>query len=184
VYVVALCGLHGTGKSFISCELVKRGWFLVNKRKIFRDLYIASFQENDSMLWEEWYRKEYELHGGDHMMRMVLDYASEKNQFKENQIVVVDAVHNMQEWRFITETHRSTLVLVIAPKDVRYKRLSAVPDLAKLDMRRLQFVHETHEGQIQCLYGEAGWSICNAGTNQYIQSQLNGLIMFVTKEVS
>lgn len=121
---IGLTGFHGAGKSFLADIMShKLKWKLINKRDILKEIY-DKYNPADDLIWEEWYWTLYGKLGAFRVMVMVLDELEKKD---DGVPIVLDAVHNPDEWRAIKRAcPESILVGVFSPKRVRFDRLEII----------------------------------------------------------
>lgn len=150
--ILALMGLHGSGKSYFatSIEAVFK-WKVYVKRDLLKVLYE---QEGDVKVdWVDWYRKLYERVGPYEVMNKILKLIPESKD-----PIILDSIHNLAELKALRDMHANNFVLaaVVAPKLVRLSR-NDQEDI-ELDRKRISFWHEkTLDGNISCLFSEADW---------------------------
>jgi hypothetical protein len=162
--IVGLTGLHGAGKSFLAQIMHdKIGWEVVIKRDVLRMIYEKS-DPVDGLTWEEWYRVLYAKIGAYKMMCMVID---EARISERKSIVVIDSIHNTDEWRAVKHLHsEAILVGVFSPREIRQSR-NTLKDV-ELDVKRIIYWHENVLGEFSCLLSEVEWAFsgCNPPQSQ------------------
>lgn len=173
--IMGLCGLHGCGKSHIAKRIKGLlGYEIINKRtylQLSHQRYKLDPSDED---WESWYRDLYRERGARDVMRMILDEYSLRNQ-GANGLVVVDAVHNIEEWKLIKETYHAILVLVASPQRVRYQRHPKSPHhTATLDQRRVRYGHADADIDF-CLFAQAEWAFSGVMSHKLLDLSINAL---------
>lgn len=158
---IGLTGFHGAGKSFLADIMNdKLAWKLINKRDILKEMYGKHYPA-DNLTWEEWYRALYGKLGAFRVMTMILD---EMEKEDDGVPVVLDAVHNTDEWKAIKRIcPESILVGVFSPKRVRFFRNNQGDE--NLDARRLVYWHDSMLGGLSCLLSEIEWAF--SGCDSY-----------------
>lgn len=144
--ILALTGLHGSGKSHLSKLVSMRfGWRVLVKRDLLRQIHAQiGFTEQ----WEDWYRRQYATVGAINLTAQFVDLLPHGD-------VILDAVHNLDEWRIIKSLRPSSvLAAVIAPASVRAMRNHG--EDPTLDVRRVGYWHAT-EQEPGCLMSECDW---------------------------
>lgn len=151
---VALTGLHGAGKSFLAEVMsVNLGWNMIVKRDVFKLIFEKS-KASKELTWEQWYRVMYEKVGAFAIMEMIL---GEIGLMKSDEIMVIDSVHNVDEWRAIKcANQKSILIGVFTPREIRCSRNN--PGDEELDRKRIMYYHENVLGELSCLFSEVEWS--------------------------
>jgi len=152
--IIGLTGLHGAGKSFLA-GIMNTGlkWRLADKRNILMNMYIKQTPIDD-LTWEDWYRILYGKVGAFNVMTMIL---GEMDKEKEGLPIVLDAVHNTDEWRAIKYVYpESILVGVFSPKRIRFARHDEGDE--DLDAKRIIYWHENVLDELSCLLSEVEWA--------------------------
>lgn len=152
--IIGLTGLHGAGKSFLANIMSTRlKWRIVNKRNVMKEIYEKQAPVDD-LTWEDWYRVLYGKVGAFNVMTMIIEeFVQEKERFP----IVLDAVHNTDEWRAIKYVYpESLLVGVFSPKKIRIARNDQGD--AELDVKRIIYWHENVLGELSCLLSEVEWA--------------------------
>lgn len=182
MFILALCGMHGSGKSQIGRDLETKGWLNINKRVMLRQALETGFFEPRECAWESWYKKAYQELGAHVVLRMLFDYVEAQHPDLHQRSVVLDALHNPEEWDFVQQLCHSELVLVTAPRAFREQRLKETnTDVHSQDLSRSQYIHRVTDGRIRCLYSEVGWSICNHGSLTEFEAQIEALVGAISK---
>ncbi len=173
--LIGLCGLHGCGKSYIAKSIKELlGYEILNKRAYLQLLYQR--YESDSMNkdWESWYRNFYRERGARNVMHVILDEYFLRNQ--ESRLIVVDAIHNIEEWKFIKDTYHSILVLVSSPQQVRYQRHPKPRcDTAELDHWRVRYGHVNTDVDDFCLFAQAEWAFSGVMPQVLLNQSIHAL---------
>jgi hypothetical protein len=114
--LVGLAGLHSAGKSHITRLLTAElGWYVLEKRKLLQDAYLSSNHPDDM------HRITYGNRGAYIAIQPIIPVIA--HAFTQHKVVVLDAVHNADEWRKLRkEFPDSLLVAVITPRKVRFQR--------------------------------------------------------------
>lgn len=166
--IIGLTGLHGAGKSYTG-QLLEEvlGWKYFEKRAYLQALYENDQKVNSLLSWFEWHRKLYSTKGSLKVMQEIL----EKN-FPMQKVLVIDAVHNAEEWRAIKDTDsRAILVGVFSPSPVRAIRRS--PEEYLLDRKRITHWHESsnNNDDIICLLSEVEWAFTGMLPRDFLINQ-------------
>lgn len=153
--IIGLTGFHGAGKSFLADIMRnKLKWKLINKRDVLRKMY-DKHPLVDDLTWEDWYKTLYGKLGAFKVMIMILDELNKEN--KQGAPVVLDAIHNTDEWRAIKYAYpESILVGIFSPKRIRLTRHNQGD--GELDKKRLIYWHENVLGEFSCLLSEVEWA--------------------------
>lgn len=167
--MLVLAGLHGAGKSFISRLLVEEfGWTNIYKRDILHKLHAQSGDQND---WEQWYLRQYQIHGVESVTKDILKVLPLEAK------LVLDSVHNPIEWRVIrTQVPESRLMFVLTSLKVREERHG--PGQNEINQTRLRHWHEQKE-HLLCLAAEADWALNGAAPVELLRLEIeHGLKIF------
>lgn len=150
--ILALSGLHGSGKSHLSAIIAAEfGWQVCVKRDLFKVLHA---RENAGGDWVAWYRAFYASEGVYEVTRALMSLVPESDR------VILDSVHNLAEWKAIRDLRSdAVLALVIAPKAVRAARNDS--EDSGLDAQRVQF---WHGNDASCLAIECDWCFNGAAS--------------------
>lgn len=150
--IIGLAGLHGSGKSFFCgrcAKILPAG--VLDKRNELKLLHAVSGVQDDN--WERWYRNEYKRVGPYQLMRHIL----ENFRHSTCTFTIIDAIHNLQEWRAVKDVDASALLVgVFAPISVRLPR--NIGDRPERDQRRVAYWHERADVQRMCLMAEIEWA--------------------------
>lgn len=173
--VIALTGLHGAGKGKVARILEScHGFIALDKRAYLKRIHKAVASDHD---FESWCRTLYRESGGGAIMSeiwssFITDCALPYRTLR----VVVDSVHNVQEWLCLKEiSPESDLVYVVTSPQLRAERTS--DDHLQLDQRRIAYSHDVcgQNAKIDCLYAMVDWSLCNNGNEEYLKAQIRQL---------
>lgn len=158
--ILALAGLHGSGKSHLARVVAaEHDWSVTTKRSLLKVLHENSGNEGD---WVEWYRSEYASRGAYEVTRSIL------NLIPDSGDTILDSVHNIEEWAAIADLRPdAALALVVAPKIVRAER-NAGRD-PRLDERRIAFWHGDGDGA--CLAAACSWSFNGAAPREVLRAE-------------
>jgi len=152
--ILALAGLHGSGKShFASRIATKFHWKTCVKRDLLKLLHEREGFGDD---WVAWYRALYSSIGAYNVTLKLLDLIPQKER------LILDSVHDHGEWNALKK-HRSNVLLatIIAPKEVRLARNG--PEDEGLDTQRIQFWH-TKQQESLCLITQSEWCFNGAAS--------------------
>lgn len=173
--LIGLCGLHACGKSHIAKRIKELlGYEIFNKRSYLQFAHQKYRLDPLDKDWESWYRNLYREQGAREIMRMILgEYCLDNKE--SNGLVVVDAIHNIEEWRLVRETYRSILVLVSSPQEIRYQRHPELPrHTAELDQRRVRYGHTDTDVDF-CLFAQAEWAFSGVMPHALLDLSINAL---------
>lgn len=171
---IALCGLHGAGKSFLAETLSSiQMWPVIEKRtalkKLHRDGY-TGFGVDDSN-WETWYKSIYKQVGSASILRHVL---STFNSETSSKFQVIDSVHTLEEWFTLKELDQnSRLLLVCAPEAIRHTRMDEPPEM---DDQRASYWHS----DTSCLMRYVDWAITSTVSEDLFHRQCDAFIHYAT----
>ncbi|GEM_PF-983658 len=173
--IIGLCGLHGCGKSHIAKRISELlGYEILNKRAYLQFLYKRYEPDSLDEDWEAWYRSLYQERGAKDIMGMILDEYCLINPVPH--LTVVDAIHNIEEWKLIKDAYRSILILVSSPQQIRYERHPKPPcDTVKLDQRRVRYGHANTDIDDLCLFAQAEWAFSGIMPHELLDLSINAL---------
>lgn len=156
--IIGLCGLHGCGKSHIAKRISKLlGYEILNKRAYVQLSYQRYKSDSPHEDWESWYRGLYQERGAKDVMGIILDEYCLRNP--ESNLIVVDAIHNIEEWRLVKDNCHSILILISSPREIRHQRHPKPScDTAKLDQWRIRYGHANIDIDDFCLFAQAEWA--------------------------
>lgn len=165
--MLALAGLRGAGKSFISRILVEEfGWTRIYKHDMLRKLHERS---DDLGNWEHWYLQQYRERGVSAVTEDILQVLPQTTP------LVLDAVHNPIEWHTIkSRVLESRLFLVVASREVRERRRG--PNQDEANRTRLSYWHE-QKGSSSCLAAEVDWTLNGAASIELLRLELKQGLM-------
>ena len=147
--IVALVGRHGAGKSHLARLMGTCGWDVRLKQVYLEQLHRASGDKGNLITW---YRGHYKDKGPRKVMTELLSTGLTESTPRP---VVIDSLHNLEEWRALKERYESAvLVSVVAPRAVRGTRNSEAD--VELDIARIGYWHEGSPGS--CLMAEVEWT--------------------------
>lgn len=152
--IVALAGLHGSGKSHLAKHLAtSSGWQVCVKRELLKQLHETSKVGGD---WVEWYRSLYSAEGVRSVTARLLDILPRDKR------LILDSVHNLDEWSIIQEAEPdAVLALVVAPGSARAERNGL--ENPQLDANRIAFWH-SGEASHRCLAASSQWCFNGAAS--------------------
>jgi len=165
--IVGLTGLHGAGKSYVG-QLLKETfrWTHFEKRAYLKTLYkIKNSQESIALSWLDWHHQLYSSKGSFYVMLEIL-----KMNFPNQSVLVVDAVHNIEEWRAIKQVEpRAILAGVFSPSSTREERRE--PEESILDKKRIAHWHGNADVSNHCLISEAEWAFTGLMPRDFLVEQ-------------
>lgn len=160
--IIGLCGLHGCGKSYLARRMQEiLGYDVINKRTYLQLLHQKHVVYPPNKDWELWYRNLYQERGAKEVMRLILDEYELRSarHLSNSNMIIVDAVHNVEEWQLIKETYSAILILVCTPHETRYQRhLDGITRTTQLDMQRIRYGHQDSHTDDFCLFAQAEWA--------------------------
>ncbi len=168
--IIGIAGLHGVGKTHIVTSLQsKYHWRIVNKRDLLLNLSgLAS--ENEFMPWSH---DLYQRLGARGVMKLILDQTS----FQPDQLLVIDAIHNIEEWLEIKNRDSSALLVgIFAPDAIRESRNPT--DESELDIQRIGFWHGKQP--TQCLMASIQWAFTSIPNPAFIDAQCQAFVDYAT----
>ena len=109
--LIAITGLHGSGKSYFSRSIpTKYGFEVFYKNDIIAEIF------NHKPNWIEQYREAYK-NNPEALIKEILSRLPLENN------VILDAVHSYDEWKIIRRLEPSArLILVTTPREIRISR--------------------------------------------------------------
>lgn len=166
--LIALTGLHASGKSYFANNIpVKYGFKVYNKKEIVE--YICK-EETGREDWAKWYREEFNKDPYN-MTKMILEYIN----LEEN--VVLDAVHSDLEWGIIsTIVPNAELIGIITPDFIRQQRREE-GDQEK-DKKRIKYWHNGGG----CLMTDLSWTINGGASLQINEEMFKEFLQYVHKK--
>lgn len=173
--ILALMGLHGSGKSHLAATIEAMfGWKVYVKRDLFKILYT---QEGDaSKNWVDWYRGLYMDIGPYETMNKILDLIP-----KYQSPIILDSIHNFAEWKSLRNIYpnNSILAAVAAPKSVRSTRNE--PKDVELDLQRIDFWHHrsVNNDHISCLFSEAEWVFNGCVSTEMVMLEFQNFLNYL-----
>ena len=173
---MCLTGLHGCGKSHLSGILEKEfGWFRANKRRLLEEMFSKNFSAPECQESIDWYRYMYKSYGVPKLMELILEVIP-----KDKGPVVLDAIHNPQEWFIVKSTfQKSILAGVFAPQTVRNKRNT--PQDTLLDIKRIKYWHDHDENSSACLMSEVEWVFTGVNSLELQRTECAELMNYLKK---
>lgn len=155
--LIALTGLHASGKSYFANNIpVKFGFKVYNKKEIVKYICKEKTGRED---WNEWYREEFNKNAYN-VTNLILSYIN----LDEN--IILDAVHSDLEWRIISSiVPNAELIGIITPDFIRQQRREE-GDLEK-DEKRIKYWHNGGG----CLLTNLSWTI-NGGASLKINEEM------------
>lgn len=156
--LIALTGLHGSGKSYFANNIIaKYGFDVYNKKELIEYICKEKTGRND---WVTWYREEFEANP-ERLTLLILSYID------LTQNVVIDAVHSPLEWNIIvSKIPNSELIGIITPEVIRNQRRD-IGDEEK-DKKRIAYWHNAEN---ECLMTKLDW-VFNGGASLELNEQL------------
>lgn len=164
--IIGLTGLHGAGKSYIGKLLEEvLGWEHFKKREYLQKLYHSSEKRRSPPNWLEWQSKLYLKKGSFKVMQEIL-----AKDIPTQQVLVVDAVHNAEEWRAVRAIEsRAILIGVFSPSSIRAIRRD--PEEELLDKKRIAHWHESNDDDIVCLLSHVEWAFTGTMPRELLVDQ-------------
>ena len=155
--LIALTGLHASGKSYFANNIpVKFGFKVYNKKEIVKYICKEKTGRED---WNEWYREEFNKNAYN-VTNLILSYIN----LDEN--IILDAVHSDLEWRIISSiVPNAELIGIITPDFIRQQRREE-GDLEK-DEKRIKYWHNGGG----CLLTNLSWT-SNGGASLKINEEM------------
>lgn len=166
--LIGMTGLHAAGKTHFTDRVVDSDFVIVNKKNVIRDLSKRDGEKNPRL----WYRKQVAKHGMDYVTTLIY------NELPKNTNVVLDAIHNPDEWNAIKRLESDAVLLyVVTPASIRDEREDA-GDKEKNTVR-LKYWHGSEKSD--CLLSKADWSINGAEPIELQKQSFNYLKQYCIK---
>jgi len=164
--MLALSGLHGSGKSHLSALIASGfGWDICVKRDLLKLLHIS---ENITGDWVVWYRTLYAAEGAYEVTRKLMGFVPARDR------IILDSVHNLTEWRAVRSLRPDAILAsVIAPKAVRAARNGS--EDPGLDIQRILFWHGDKESA-SCLAAESEWCFNGAASAEVQRTEFEAFL--------
>jgi cytidylate kinase len=152
--LIAITGLHGSGKSYFANNIpIKFGFKVFNKKQIIE--YICK-KETNREDWDVWYRQEYRKDPYTITAKIL-------SCLKLDEDIILDAVHSLEEWKIIQSiVENAALVVVTTPEYIRMQRREKDDDIK--DIQRIKYWHTNSEDSVECLLTKVSWSF-NGGAS-------------------
>lgn len=166
--LIALTGLHASGKSYFANNIpVKFGFKVYNKKEIVKYICKEKTGRED---WNEWYREEFNKNAYN-VTNLILSYIN----LDEN--IILDAVHSDLEWRIISSiVPNAELIGIITPDFIRQQRREE-GDLEK-DEKRIKYWHNGGG----CLLTNLSWTINGGASLKINEEMFKEFLQYVQKK--
>lgn len=147
--IIALTGLHGSGKSYFARNIPpKYGFDILYKNDIIKRMCKEKEIEN----WHDWYIKSFNNNKEKTTIEVLSHIPTDKN-------IILDAIHSYDEWMIAKEYIKDIyLAVLIAPEDIRKERRDEKDE--EKDIKRISFWHSNDK----CLLTESSWAFNGAAT--------------------
>jgi dephospho-CoA kinase len=160
MYIIGLCGLPGAGKSYIADQLEKQyGCKVIRKVELCQ----RAHRESGSPIqdWRVWLDLQYREQTLESVTSLILDpFLKMRDKTPRRTPIVLDSIHNTQEWNMVQKGLHNLLVCVTAPRHTRVRRSEEKGSNEQRDRHRIEYAHETDD-PASCLFARADWSIFN-----------------------
>lgn len=155
--LLAITGLHASGKSYFANNIPpKYGFKVYNKKDIVKHICKKETGRED---WNEWYKEEFNKNA-ENMTRKIISYIN------INENIVLDAVHSDLEWSIISNlVPNSELVGIITPELIRKSRQEEGDE--EKDKKRIKYWHNGGG----CLLANLSWCF-NGGASIEINERM------------
>lgn len=171
---IALCGLHGAGKSFLAQKINSlQKWKVIEKRAALKQLHRQHFSDFGTYDpdWDSWYKSIYKKTDSATILNRILSSFALNDT---DQFIIIDSVHTIDEWSVLQERDpRSKLLLVCAPEAVRHSRMDEPPEM---DDRRAHYWHR----DTSCLMRYVDWAITSTVSEDLFLRQCDAFIQYAT----
>lgn len=166
--LIALTGLHASGKSYFANNIpVKFGFKIYNKKEIVKYICKESTGRED---WAEWYREEFNKNAYN-ITNMILSNIN----LDEN--IILDAVHSDLEWGIISSiVPDAELIGIVTPDFIRQQRREE-GDIEK-DKKRIKYWHNGGG----CLMTDLSWTINGGASLQINQEMFKEFLQYIHKK--
>lgn len=166
--LIAITGLHGSGKSYFShCIPPKYGFEVFYKNDIIAEIF------NNKTNWIEQYREAYKNNPESLIKEILSHLPLEKN-------VILDAVHSYEEWKIIKSLETSArLILVTTPREVRISRRK---ENENKDVKRIQYWHSIEKDSVNCLLTQVSWSFNGGASLENNEKNFVEFLNFLNKQ--
>lgn len=170
--LIALTGLHASGKSYFANNIPhKFGFKVYDKKNIVEQICKEETYYTD--YWS-WYQQEYNKDPYTMTYKILSKLPLEEN-------VILDAVHSYKEWKIIESiVHDSMIVVITTPEDIRKNRWDN-GDKEK-DLKRIKYWHSDYKGEKGCLLTQVSWSFNGAASLETNEACFIDLLKFIESE--
>lgn len=150
--LIALTGLHASGKSYFASNIPQKfGFKVYDKKNIVKE--ICEEETNCDDYWK-WYQEEYNKDPYKMTCKIISKIPLEDN-------IILDAVHSYKEWKIIESVvPEAMIVLINTPKVVRATRWESGDEIK--DLKRIKYWHSDYNGEQGCLLTQVSWSFNGA----------------------
>ena len=170
--LIALTGLHKSGKSYFANAIPpKYGFITVNKKKIIEQLCFEKTERTD---WNAWHAEEFNK-DAQAITQEILERIPEGD-------VVLDAVHSNLEWEIIKELYPdAVLAVVVTMEKDRINRWSLKDNMNAQNAKRIGFWHNP-SAENQCLLSYASWSFNGSDTLENMENSFSRLVQVLKQD--
>lgn len=152
--LIAITGLHSSGKSYFANSIPpKFGFRVYDKKNIVKN--ICEEETSIENYWS-WYQNEYNKDPYKMTCKIIAKLPLEEN-------IILDAVHSYKEWKIIESIVPDAMIIVVTtPEIVRASRWE--PKDKEKDIERIKYWHSDYNGKHGCLLTQVSWSFNGAAS--------------------
>lgn len=170
--LIALTGLHASGKSYFANNVPQKFGFKVYDKKMVVES-ICSEETSCTDYWS-WYQYEYNKNPYEMTYKILSKLPLEEN-------IILDAVHSYKEWKIIESIVPDSMIAVVtAPEAIRESRWDE-GDKEK-DLKRIKYWHSDYNGEQGCLLTQVSWSFNGAASLETNEACFIDLLRFIELE--
>lgn len=166
--IIALTGLHASGKSYFAKTIAEKyGFEVIYKNDLIAKI-CKSMNIND---WYKWYYENFNKDKYATTLKILSHLPKDKN-------IVLDAVHSYDEWMIIKNYYLNAfLIVIVTPEKERIKRQEECDSIK--NQKRINYWHNINNNEINCLLAEAFWTFNGASSLEINEQSFLEFLEFI-----